>query len=177
MEEIDTILPANLAERAAEVTGEQTRQSLSQMVAKVIQIRQSDRLKDIEATELTQPVIKTLAKVNEILDSCDAPPAILSEFVECLTVGAQITQDINLSIDLANTSLKICSQVKLANLSNVVETLLTTLVSNFTQKISEGSIIAFGKVTVPVWISNQSEHLEQLIRLCDTEHKAGPALS
>ena len=108
----------------------------------------------MEATELTAAVVKTLLKINEVLDASEHMPAILGECIECLTVGSKITPDLNLSIDLALTSMKVCSRVKLDNVSNLVNTLLTVLHNNFTEKISSGSLIAFGNVTIPVWVSN-----------------------
>ena len=58
-----------------------------------------------------------------------------------------------------------------------MDTLLTVLVSNCTETIKTGSLIAFGKVTTPIWVTNQVGHIERLIQLIDTTHTAGPALS
>ena len=100
----------------------------------------------------------TLGKINQVLDRAEqtgAVPAILIEFIECLTMGAKISADINLSIQLAMTGLRICSKVILSNQLNSVETLITFLIQRFTDKIQTGSLISFGEVTIPAWISNQ----------------------
>ena len=111
-------------------------------------------MRDIEATELTSAVVKTLGKISDVINGGHAVPAFLAECIECLIVGAKITPDLNLSSELALTSMKICSLVKLDNTSNLVDSLLTVLINNFTEKISHGSLIAFGNVTIPIWVSN-----------------------
>lgn len=93
---------------------------------------------------MTAAVVKTLHKMNEVLDASESMPAIFGECIECLTVGSRISTDPNLSIDLALTSMKICSRVKIDNVNNLVDSLLTVLLNNFTEKVSSGSLIAFG---------------------------------
>lgn len=57
----------------------------------------------------SEAVFKTLKKMNQILDATTGQvPAIFLECIECLSVGARITVDQNLSIELALTSLRIC---------------------------------------------------------------------
>ena len=75
-----------------------------------------------------EAVVKTVGKINQVIDASERQlPAILIECIECLTMGAKITCDLNLSIELAVTSLKICGKVKLENNMNIVETLATLL--------------------------------------------------
>lgn len=64
-----------------------------------------------------EAVVKTVKKINQVIEGCegDQVPAILIECIECLTLGAKITQDQNLAIELAVTSLKICQRVNIEN--------------------------------------------------------------
>ena len=91
----------------------------------------------IETTDqVGEAVLKTLKRINQVLDKTEGPvPTILVECIECLAMGAKITIDYSLSIEIALTGLKICQRVKLDNLVNFVETFSTILIQRFTDKI------------------------------------------
>lgn len=81
-----------------------------------------------------------------------------------------------MSIELALTCLKICAKAQLDNQENVVETVMTLLLQRFTDRVQHSSLIQFGEVTVPVWITNQLALLEQLIKQCDKKYAASQPL-
>ena len=74
------------------------------MIEYTRKIRAADRLKHIENTEISEAVVKTLVKINSVLDNyADNPsvPLILIECIEYLSMGAGLTTDLNLSAELA----------------------------------------------------------------------------
>ena len=162
MQEIESILGQHMGDMATQVTDAQTREYVNKLINQVQKIRSADRLQHIETTDISEAVVKTLAKMNQVLNAHEkeaSVPAILIECVECLFMGARLTTDLNLSGELAQTSLRICSRVKLSNNFNIVEHLTAILLRNFTEKIAAGSLVSFGQVTVPSWISSQVELL------------------
>ena len=139
MQEFETIFGSHLGDLSEAVTDSEMQTYVSGLVTQVEKMRQADRFKMIESPDVAfEAVVKTLGKINQVLDASKggAPvPLILIECIECLTMGAQITTDQNLSIELALTGLKISNRFNIKNQLNVVETLSSIIISRFTDKI------------------------------------------
>ena len=171
MQEINVLLadssPPQATETAPQPDGEAEKFSagIVDCLSKIIKAGRHDRLEASDKEK--EQIVETLKQMTACLGA-DTVDKRIPECVECLTLGSRIVPEDNYSLALSLTTFKILSKAKVQNEWNLIEHVLVQTIHRVTNVIYKGYIIDFGQISVPKWVEQQMDLLNELVKFADT---------